>query len=174
MIGHAEGLHGHVDERREIDVTLDSPVAWSRVPLPSWRTCSPRSSSGKPLTGTGGPKKQLGSAQPPGAKQSPSLVHATLVVDAVSGRLRPAEQSRGRFRGCPTSVVPSGLSSTVVAFSGITEGLPSPRRRRCRGSRARGRTSLVRRCRSRAHPRTADRPAGRSGPSHSSSFPRWS
>lgn len=61
-------------------LTLDSPVAVLTVPLASCAKVFTTQVEGKPLTSTGGPKKQLASGAHALATpaQSASLVHATL------------------------------------------------------------------------------------------------
>src|SRR5262245_58506001 len=105
--------------------TVDSPVAWLSVPLAFCAKAFTTQLDGKPFTRTGGPKKQVGSVwQPPGAKQSPSLVHskAVLLTQCLVKPCGPTEQSARLVPRLPVSVVPSGLSRTVVAFSGMTDG----------------------------------------------------
>jgi len=72
-------------------LTVDAPVERSNVPLPSVANELTTQVVRKPLTGTGGPKKQVGSkAQAPrNPAQSASLEHdCEGLFDAVLGRLR--------------------------------------------------------------------------------------
>ena len=78
-------------------LTDDSPVRTSSVPLPSVAKVLTTQVEGKPLTGTGGPKKQVGSkAQAPRSPGAVGVARALdrRVVDAVLGRLR----ARGAVR----------------------------------------------------------------------------
>src|SRR5215813_13780464 len=105
--------------------TEDSPVATLSVPLAFCAKPFTTQLDGKPFTRTGGPKKQVASVwQAPGAKQSPSVVHSAdgLLTQCLTDPCGPTEQSARLVPRLPVSVVPSGLSSTVVAFSGICEG----------------------------------------------------
>src|SRR5262249_29366512 len=114
-------------------LTADSPVVTSMVPLPSVANELTTQVDGKPLTGTGGPKKQVGSkAQAPRAPaQSASLVQATcgLLTQCWVG-CGPVVQSARLVPRLATSVVPSGELKIEVAFSGMSDGgsleLPPP------------------------------------------------
>src|SRR5262245_41459944 len=105
--------------------TEDSPVARLSVPLAFCAKAFTTQLEGKPFTRTGGPKKQVASVwQPPGAKQSPSLVHSApgLLTQCLTDPCGPTEQSARLVPRLPVSVVPAGLSRIVVAFSGMTDG----------------------------------------------------
>src|SRR5262249_42527281 len=105
--------------------TEDSPVATLSVPLAFCAKAFTTQLEGKPFTSTGGPKKQVASAwQPPGVKQSPSVVHsaAGVLTQGLTDPCGPPQQCAGLVPRLPVSVVPSGLSRIVVAFSGMTDG----------------------------------------------------
>src|SRR5262249_42429083 len=105
--------------------TEDSPVARLSVPLAFCAKAFTTQLEGKPFTRTGGPEKQGASVwQPPGAKQSPALVHSApgVVTQWLADPCGPPEQSAPLGPKPPVSVVPSGLSRIVVAFSGMTDG----------------------------------------------------
>src|SRR5262245_34058283 len=105
-------------------VTLEAPVEVSMVPLPSAAKVLTTQLEGKPLIGTGGPKKQATSnAQPPGA-----LAQSASEVQVIDGSLTqwrvaagPLVQSRGPVPLLAVSVIPSAESKIEVAFSGTMD-----------------------------------------------------
>src|SRR5262249_22553909 len=113
-------------------LTVEPPVARSSVPLPSVAKVFTTQLLGKPLIGTGGPKKQLASPwQLPGRPpQSPSLVHSRVGSETQCLMAdRPREQSPGPVPKLAVRLMPSVESKIVVAFSGTCDGAtagPSP------------------------------------------------
>src|SRR5262245_64314010 len=104
---------------------LDSPVARSTVPLASDANVLTMQVDGKPLTSTGGPKKQLASKAHPPAR----LPHWESSVHSIVGSpmqclvaCGPFEQSRGPVPKLATRFVPSDESRMLLAFSGIRDG----------------------------------------------------
>src|SRR5262245_9956883 len=101
-------------------LTVEVPVAVSIVPPPSAPNVFTTQLAGKPLIGTGGPKKQFASPwqEPTKSPQSASVVHSICgnwtQCFVASG---PREQSRGPVPKLAVSVVPSAELKMVVAFS---------------------------------------------------------
>ena len=106
-------------------LTDDSPVRRSRVPLPSVANELTTQVVGKPLTGTGGPKKQVGSkAQAPrNPAQSASLEHACegLLTQCWVG-CGPVVQSARLVPRLATRFTLSVVSKIDEAFSGMSDG----------------------------------------------------
>src|SRR5262249_24092308 len=105
-------------------LTLEAPVSASMVPDPSAAKVFTTQLAGKPLIGTGGPKKQFASPwHDPGM-----LPQSASVVQAWAGNCTqclvasgPREQSRFPVPKLAVRLVPSVLK-IVVAFSGIWLG----------------------------------------------------
>src|SRR5262249_30216823 len=96
-----------------------------KVPLASAANVLTTQVVGKPLTGTGGPKKQLAS----NAQEPTSPPQSASDVQVASGLLRqcwvvagPREQSAGPVPKLATRLVPSGGLRIDEAFSGIGDG----------------------------------------------------
>src|SRR5262245_32047680 len=114
-------------------LTDDSPVVTSMVPLPSVANELTTQVDGKPLTGTGGPKKQVGSkAQAPrNPAQSASLEHDCegLLTQCWVG-CGPVVQSARLVPRLATRFTLSVVSKIEEAFSGMSDGgsleLPPP------------------------------------------------
>src|SRR5262249_97471 len=103
----------------------DSPVARSTTPNASCANVWTTQVVGNPLTGTGGPKKHVGSgAQPPWAPaQSASDVHSTAgALTQCWVGCGPVVQSARLVPRLATRFTPSEVLRMEVAFSGIRDG----------------------------------------------------